>query len=582
MKVALIGAELEENLGLRYMASALEAAGHEALILPFNEEADLSRVVRAVQTERPDIAGLSMVFTGRAREFCRLAQALRAGGFAGHLTAGGHFAALNARQLLADFSAFDSIALGEGEELICALAAHLDDLSPVSGFCYRTATGDIALNPGKGNPENLDALPFPRRTSFHEYFGQPIASILSSRGCWRECAFCSIDAWYRSGGGRKFRIRSIENIVAEMSSLYHEHGIRIFNFQDDNFFLPDPAQALARFQALRAGLRAAGVEKIAIAVKARPDSINRDALEVLDDLGIFRVFLGVENASQRGLDNLNRKNTVAQIENALRILNDYDLHVAYNLLMFEPDTNMEDIRINLRFMERHVDNPFNFCRAEAYAYTGLEKKLRDDGILAGDYFGFDYRIKDARVECFHKLANYAFFDRNFSDYGLHYFNMEVDFSYLLLRRFFPEKLSEELRAEVRCFIKQTNIDTYRHLCRIYDLAQTIDPEDRRAVNEAMRSLRQSVDEHGIALRAQGERILARLQAAHDGQAAPPPKPAAYGEQSLAALLDGLLIRGGEAQEESFDFATDGAFNFFGALKRPIPYDQFKNRLDNNR
>ncbi len=309
MKVALIGAELEENLGLRYMATSLEASGHEAMILPFNEEADITQVVRRVQEEQPQIAGLSMVFTGRAREFCRLAEALRSAGFAGHLTAGGHFAALNCRQLLEDFSAFDSVALGEGEELICALATHLDDLAGVPGFCYRAADGTIAVNPGKDNPDNLDALPFPRRTEFHEYFGQPIASILSSRGCWRECAFCSIDAWYRSGGGRKFRIRSVENIVSEMTSLYHEHGIRIFNFQDDNFFLPDPKQALARFQALRDGLRANGVEKIAIAVKARPDSINRETLDVLDELGIFRVFLGVENASQRGLDNLNRKNT---------------------------------------------------------------------------------------------------------------------------------------------------------------------------------------------------------------------------------------------------------------------------------
>ena len=100
MKIALIGAELEENLGLRYMASALEAAGHDALIVPFNEEADIARVVRTVQAEKPDIAGLSMVFTGRAREFCHLAEALRAGGFAGHLTAGGHFAALDRKSVV--------------------------------------------------------------------------------------------------------------------------------------------------------------------------------------------------------------------------------------------------------------------------------------------------------------------------------------------------------------------------------------------------------------------------------------------------------------------------------------------------
>lgn len=574
MRIALIGAELEENLGLRYMASALEQQGHEALIIPFNEEADIPQVVRSLMAAAPEIAGLSMVFTGRAREFCRLAGKLREAGFTGHLTAGGHFAALNCQQLLTDFPEFDSVALGEGEELICNLATHLDDLSGVAGFCYRATDGSLRTNPGTGNPENLDALPFPRRTEFHEYFGQRIASILSSRGCWRECAFCSIDAWYRSGGGRKFRIRSIENIVAEMAELYHRHDIRIFNFQDDNFFLPDPKQALARFKALRKGLKKAGVEKIAIAVKARPDSINRPALEILDDLGIFRVFLGVENASQRGLDNLNRKNTVAQIENALKILNDFDLHIAYNLLMFEPDTNMQDIAINLDFMERHVDNPFNFCRAEAYAYTGLEKKLRADNILSGDYFGFDYRIKDPQVETFHKIANYAFFDRNFSDFGLHYFNMEVDFSYLLLRRFFPERLTRELRSEVRAFIKETNVDTHRHLCRIYDLVLATDPSDREAIREIMKTLRRRVDERSRLLRAQGERIIDRLQAAYAG----------------SPLPDDLLTPGLPGFSEEFPAAAVAnqgwnvldPHNPFGMLKQPIPYEVFKRRLESGR
>ena len=39
MRVVLVGAELEENIGLRYMASALEANGHAADIVPFNAEA---------------------------------------------------------------------------------------------------------------------------------------------------------------------------------------------------------------------------------------------------------------------------------------------------------------------------------------------------------------------------------------------------------------------------------------------------------------------------------------------------------------------------------------------------------------
>lgn len=515
MKISLIGAELEENLGLRYIAAALENRGHDVEIVPFNSKKDIPNTVKQVVAFVPKVTCLSMVFTSRAREFCRLAQALRDAGYIGHINAGGHFASLNSNFLLKDFPSFDSIALGEGENILCSLVDHLDDMSQVNGLCYRQNDGSIANNPSIGNPDNLDELPFPKRITFYEFFGKPIASILSSRGCWRNCAFCSINAWYKQGGGKKFRIRSVENIIKEMKELYFTHGIRIFNFQDDNFFLPDHEGARLRFEALRDGLQKEGVQGIAIAIKARPDSITYDSIRVLDDLGLFRVFLGVENASENGLRKLNRKCTLDQILNSLKILNDFDVHIAYNLLMFEPDTVLDDILINLRFMERHIDNPFNFCRAEAYAGTGLEAKLLAEGRLLGDYFGIDYRLKDPRSEAFHQIVNYAFFDRNFNDSGLHYFNMQVDFYFQLLRRFYPEQLTQALRGNVRNFIKQTNLDTYQCLCEIYDFVDDVDTNNDLKIEMFAREMREYVDKKSIDLKTQGESILNRLNEGYE-------------------------------------------------------------------
>lgn len=585
MKVALVGAELEENLGLRYMASALERRGHQVEIIPFNSEHDIPHAVGQVAAFAPRITGLSMVFTGRAREFCRLAQALRDGGYCGHLIAGGHFASFNCERLLQDFPAFDSVGLGEGEELICTLAGHLDEISQIPGLCYRQSDGSVAINPSIGNPDNLDALPFSKRTIFHEYFDKPIASILSSRGCWRNCAFCSINAWYKRGGGKRFRLRSVDNIVAEMKELYFRYGVRIFNFQDDNFFLANPAKALRRFEALRAGLRREHVDGIAIAIKARPDSITYDSIRVLDDLGLFRVFLGVENASENGLRNLNRKCTFDQILNGLQILNDFDMHIAYNILMFEPDTILEDILINLRFIERHMENPFNFCRAEAYAGTGLEAKLRAEGRLLGNYFGFDYRLRDPRSEAFHQIANYAFFDRNFNDFGLHYFNMQVDFYFQLLRRFHPKVLTQTLRGAVRNFIKQTNLDTYQCLCRIYDFVAAANPNDQVIIRDFAREMRERVDERSKELRAQGERIQRQLGDAYErrdqGAKVTRSTPAEVGLPFLNCRP--VPYRGLDSLVE-LNLATPRAgradiAGLFGIAPAPIPYYVFKSRLE---
>ena len=577
MNVALVGAELEENLGLRYIASSLEARGHSVAIVPFNSDRDAEAAVVQTLASQPQIAGLSMVFTSRAREFCRFAALLRERGFGGHIVAGGPFASFNCDFLVKSVPSVDSVALGEGEELMCALAENLETLDRVPGLCYRDASGQPRTNSASGNPDRLDSLPWPKRTTFHTYFDKPIASVLTSRGCWRECAFCSINAWYERGGGKKFRIRSVESIVAEVADLYHRHGVRILNFQDDNFFLPNPAKAVERFAAVRDGLRRNGVGAIAIAVKARPDSITEDSIRILDELGLFRVFLGVENGSENGLRNLNRKNTVAQILNALRILNEFDVHVAYNLLMFEPDTTLDDILVNLRFMERHIENPFNFCRAEAYPGTGLEARLLGQGRLLGDEFGYDYRLKDARSEAFHQIANYAFFDRNFSDFGLHYFNMQVDFYFQLLRRFHPELLSQTLRAAVRNFIKETNLDTYERCCEIYDFVSAGDPADEYAVRSFAREMRNRVDRHSEDLLVRGERILNWLEETYERRASdgPPfvPPDHAHGQHAGGAPPPAI---------PGLEFTQPGsgwdAVDLFGVSRAPVPYAVFRARL----
>ncbi len=580
MRVVLVGAELEENIGLRYMASALEANGHAADIVPFNSGHDAAGTVRQVLALGPGVVGLSMVFTSRGREFCRLAADLRDAGFTGHLVAGGHFAALNAERLLADWPAFDSIALGEGEGIITDLAADPEHPERVPGLCYRAPDDAILRTPARGNPDNLDALPFPKRTTFHRYFDKRIASVLSSRGCWRDCAFCSINAWYTSGGGRKFRIRSVDNIVRELAELYHDYGVRIFNFQDDNFFLPEPHQAVRRFEALREGLRAAGVGRIAIAVKARPDSISREAIRVLDDLGLFRVFLGVENASERGLAALNRHCTVDAILDALRILNEFDVHVAYNLLMWELDTTLDELLVNLRFMGRHVENPANFCRAEAYEGTGLAAKLRAADRLEGDYFGFDYRLRDPRAEALHQIANFAFFDRNFSDDGLHYFNMQVDFMYQLLRRFHPELVSEALRADVRNFIKRTNLDTFACLARIYDYAAAADPADTASMWRFSEEMRQHVDAASGGLRAGGEHLLDWMQRLYDER----DQPRAAVEDSTAGLEEsasgaGMRLAPAQAAGPAAALMQNAsALDWLGLGGQPVPYEDFKRRM----
>jgi radical SAM superfamily enzyme YgiQ (UPF0313 family) len=116
--IVLIGAEFEENLSLRYLASAVAQDGFEAVLIPYNLPEQADAIVAAVIALEPLIVGISVPFQLRAREFLELAQRLRSNGLRAHITIGGHFATFEYDNILRDFPAIDSAVRHEGEETL--------------------------------------------------------------------------------------------------------------------------------------------------------------------------------------------------------------------------------------------------------------------------------------------------------------------------------------------------------------------------------------------------------------------------------------------------------------------------------
>ncbi|MBW2263010.1 MAG: cobalamin-dependent protein [Deltaproteobacteria bacterium] len=472
MKIALIGPELEENLGLRYLHSSLAHAGHQARIFDFHEKEQIPDIAAAIIDYRPDLVGLSMVFTGRAREFLELADELRGRGFEGHVTAGGHFASFHASDLLTDYPALDSIVHGDGEEAIVELVESMDRLETVGGLTYRSAEGP-ASTPPRRNPDDLDLRPWPTRPErLHKYLGRSIVNMLGSRGCYGNCNYCSIYAWFKQTKGKRLRQRNVDSISEEMAALYHERGVRIFNFHDDNFFLADMDRNMERFTALQKRLDRLGMGRIALQVKARPDSVDREAFSLLKDMGLFRVFLGVESNAVAGLKTLGRRTRREKNHEAIATLRDLGIHTTFNLLLFDPETVLSDLSDNIDFMSTYSDMPLNFGRVEVYSGTPLERSLRLQGRLLGSYLGYSYRISDARVQRAFEMYRALFLPRNFRARGTSVLAMRVDYYHHLLAHFLPHRSSASLDRRVKRLITSVNRSSAEILTEIQDFVST--------------------------------------------------------------------------------------------------------------
>ena len=178
----------------------------------------------------------------------------------------------------------------------------------------------------------------------------------------------------------------------------------------------------------------------------------------------------------------------------------------------------------------------NFCRTEIYAGTPLERQLRESGRLRGDYWGYDYRIADARAQESFSIAYAAFAQRCFGLTSLHHWAMRLDYEYHLLSRFFGR--DESLRAQVKDFVQAVNLDTAERLAAIV-AAVGAGIDDRDAF---VARVKREVHDRDAELDAIGREILDAL---HDAAVeAPSGFVGPWAQRAAAAGLVAALSLGG--------------------------------------
>ncbi|MBK7584105.1 MAG: cobalamin-dependent protein [Myxococcales bacterium] len=476
MRVLLVGSELEENLALRYLASALEAAGHTPELAAFSSAGDSDEVLAAARRSKPDLIGLSMTFQRRAEEFGDLAGALRQSGYSGHLTVGGHFPTFCYREVLERYSAIDSVVRHEGEVTLVELCERLGrgvSLDDLSGLAHRAADGSLHVAPPRPLASDLDAIAFPKRVGEPQlHMGVPAAFLVGTRGCYGHCTFCCINAYIDDAGGERYRSRSADNIADEIALVRRERGARMLVFHDDDFFTRNAVRDLARAKSLRDALKQRGVNDVALVLKARPDDLDDNVFRVLSEIGILRIYIGIEAGSSQGLKTLGRGVDIGANQRALDFLRRAGIYACFNMLIFDPETRIRSLRESLQFLRLNADVPMNFCRTEIYPGTPLHRKLAREQRLVGDVFGWDYDISDPAAERAFRVFAHAFLDRNFRCDGLMNSNLSLGYYWHLLRQFYPRAQTARLGARTLETIRKVNYDSVARMLEIVDFAES--------------------------------------------------------------------------------------------------------------
>ncbi len=377
-------------LNLLYLASVMRQDGHRIAIEDLNatciDDAEVERRITAAGQRGVRVFAFPY-FSEIAKQNRWLSELCRRANPDATIVMGGPGASPIPDTCLTQFPAVDAIVVGEGEWTMGELANRVDrreTLAGCLGVVFRDpVTGAAVHNAPRPVELELDRLPQPSNDLVKDCYdaGQyyalleaerPVGGIVTSRGCPFSCGFC-----YNTV--KRYRMRSPENILEELTYLSRELKVRFVEF-NDILFTANRRRAERVFELLikeKLGIR--------FAFKARAPELTDDFVKLARQAGAVQIGFGVESGVQRILDRMNKKTTVAQCAKGIEIVRRAGLRCHTGYVLGYPGETPDTIRETVDFILKSKPTTLTIDVLLPYPDTPVYHEAKADGTLVGEW-----------------------------------------------------------------------------------------------------------------------------------------------------------------------------------------------------
>lgn len=410
------GAGIMTPLGLFYVGAVAEKAGNQVKIVDcvaqnwknpriFHKDGEIiSRfdVEEGFWQElfsefQPDLIGIANLFATSERNCFDLAEKFKKIMPQVKIVLGGTNATARA-EFLIEQDNIDFVIRGEGEyalrDLVQCLEKNLD-FRNIAGLCYKK-DNKIFVASDYSWIENLDELPFPAyhllTCSIENYFNgeyplffieKRILSTVTSRGCVRNCVFCS---------GMKnlghWRARSPENVIEELLYLKKKIGIKEINFEDPNIgFKKD------RFIKLMQLMKEKEVN-----LRWTPggglymETFTPDLVKLMHETGCHSVYLAIEHGDPKMQKYIGKIVPLEKVKPIVKEFKKYGIWVHGNFVLGLPGETKESLEQCLYYAkEANLDSVVFFIGTPLPGSRLYEEVIKDKKIKIG---GLRWTSKD--------------------------------------------------------------------------------------------------------------------------------------------------------------------------------------------
>ena len=265
----------------------------------------------------------------------------------------------------------DFVVFGEGEltmqELLEAFrAGKVDACANIPGLAYLDQTGLMHETSQRSQIPDLDAQPWPARQAidigryvktWRDAHGKGSVNFITARGCPYKCRWCSHQVF-----GQTHRRRNPFLVVDEVEWLLETYSPDMVWVSDDVFTINHQWIREYAAEMRRRGLR------IPFECISRADRLNAEMLDLLAELGCFRVWIGSESGSQRILDAMDRGVKVEQVQQAVALTRQRGIESGMFLMWGYEGEDLDDIEATIKHVS--VSQPDIFFTTVSYPIKG--------------------------------------------------------------------------------------------------------------------------------------------------------------------------------------------------------------------
>lgn len=301
---------------------------------------------------------------------------------------GGVYPSYADRVVMAECEEIDAIVRGEGEQTIVGLIRtweQTDDLSYVDGVTWRRGE-EVIVNRSRTPIKDLDEyrpgwelVDWPRYSMFGFHRA---AGLQFSRGCTLTCNYCGQWMFWK-----KWRHRSLENVVEQLKILAQEYGVKIVWFDDENFAADrDLAQQL--------------LEMIVEADLGLSLNINMTAADVVRDAdliplykraGVDYIVMGIETLKDEVVTSIRKNNPFEVSKEAVRLLRENHIVSLTNIIYGLEQESWKTIREKFEGLLALDSDILNAMYLTPHFWTAQGKATAAYDVIQTDQDKWSYR-----------------------------------------------------------------------------------------------------------------------------------------------------------------------------------------------